>query len=138
MSGSCGAGGSMIFDTDVLVWFLRGDRAALRLIESQAERAISVVSAMELMQGARSLGEIKGIHQFIQQSHIRLIPIDESISHVALSLIEAHALGEQLRVADALVAATARDAALPLATGNARHFRAIAGLELKAFRPGAK
>jgi hypothetical protein len=62
MSGSRGAGDSMIFDTDVLVWFLRGDSAAVRLIESQSERAISVVTAMELLQGARSRGEIKEIH----------------------------------------------------------------------------
>src|ERR1017187_6135481 len=68
MSGSCGAGGSMIFDTDVLIWFLRGDGAAARLIESQSDRAISMISAMELLQGARSRAEIKTIHQFIQQS----------------------------------------------------------------------
>src|ERR1022692_4704345 len=111
MSGSCGAGGSMIFDTDVLIWFLRGDGAAARLIESQSDRAISMISAMELLQGARSRAEIKTIHQFIQQSDIRLVPVNESISHVALSLIEAHALAAGLRVADALIAATAREGA---------------------------
>jgi hypothetical protein len=58
---------------------------------------------MELLQGARSCGEIKGIHQFFQQSRIRLVPVTESISHVALSLIEAHALPQELRVADALM-----------------------------------
>jgi predicted nucleic acid-binding protein len=117
----------MIFDTGVPIWFLRGDGGAARLIESQSDRAGSIVSAMELLQGARSRDEIKTIHQFMQQSGIRLVPVNESISHVALSLIEAHAIGEGLRVADALIAATA----LPLATGNARHFKAIAGLEVK-------
>ena len=63
----------MIFDADVLIWFLRGDGAAARLIESQSDRAISVVSAMELLQGKRSRAEIKTIHQFIQQSDIRQI-----------------------------------------------------------------
>jgi predicted nucleic acid-binding protein len=138
MSASCGAAGSMIFDTDVLIWFLRGDRAAARLIESQSDRAISIVSAMELLQGARSRGEIKEIHQFLRQSRIRLVPVNESISHVALSLVEAYAIGQGLRLADALIAATAQEAALPLATCNTRHFRAIAGLELKAFRPQAE
>jgi len=128
----------MLFDTDVLIWFLRGDVPAARLIESQSDRAISVVSAMELLQGVRSRDEIKTIHQFMQQSAIRLVPVNESISHVALSLIEAHALSSGLRVADALIAATAQEAALPLATANARHFKAIAGLEVKAFRPGAE
>lgn len=127
----------MIFDTDVLIWLLRGDRGAARLMESQSDRAASIVSAMELVQGARTRDEIKVIHQFIRQSGIRLLPVNESISHVALSLIEAYGLGEGLRVADALIAATAREAAWPLATGNARHFKAIAGLELKVFRPAA-
>ena len=137
-SGSCGAGGSMIFDTDVLIWFLRGDAAAARIIESQSDRAISAVSAMELLQGARSRDEIKAIHQSMQRNGIRIISVNESISHVALSLIEAYALSAGLRVADALIAATAREAALPLATANVRHFKAIAGLEVKAFRPGAE
>jgi len=127
----------MIFDTDVLIWFLRGDSEAARLIGSQSDRAISAVSAMELLQGARSRDEIKVIHQFIQRNGMRLIPVNESISHVALSLIEAYALSAGLRVADALIAATAREVALPLATANARHFKAIAGLEVKVFRPQA-
>jgi hypothetical protein len=38
-----------------------------------------------------------------------------------------------LRVADTLIAATARETTLPLATANARPFKAIAGLEVKAF-----
>ncbi len=137
MSGSCGAGDSMIFDTDVLIWFLRGDRAAAQLIESQSERVISFVTAMELLQGARTRDEIKAIHQFMQRSGMRLVPVNESISHVALSLIEAYALSAGLRVADALIAATARETSLPLATANARDFRAIEGLEVKVFRPQA-
>src|ERR1039458_6261589 len=108
-SGSYGAGGSMIFDADVLIWFLRGDGAAARLIEVQSVRAISVVSGMELLQGKRSRAEIKSLHRFIQQSVIQVVPVNESISHVALSLIEAHALAAGLRVADALIAAAARE-----------------------------
>jgi predicted nucleic acid-binding protein len=42
----------MILDTDVLIWFLRGDSAAVRLIESQSDRAASIVSVMELVRGA--------------------------------------------------------------------------------------
>ncbi|MGO4883163.1 MAG: PIN domain-containing protein [Bryobacteraceae bacterium] len=108
----------MIFDADVLIRFLRVDPAAARLIESQSDRAISIISAMELLQGARSRDEIKTIHHFIRQSGIQPIPVNESISHVALGLIEAHAITAGLRVADALIVATAREVALPLATGN--------------------
>ena len=49
----------MIFDADVLIRFLRVDPAAARLIESQSDRAISIISAMELLQGARSRDEIE-------------------------------------------------------------------------------
>lgn len=115
--------------------FLRGYGAAARLIESQSERAMSVVSAMELLQGARSRDETKMIHRFMRQIGIRIVPANESISHVALSLIEAHALTGGPRVADAPIAATALEVALPLVTANTRPFKPIAGLEVKIFRP---
>jgi len=122
------------FDTDVLIWFLRGDRAAKDLIESRSDRAISVVSLMELFHGARSLSEMKIIRRFFPDNGFRIIPLNESISHLAVTLIEEHSLRDGLQVADALIAATARETASVLATGNARHFRAVPQLELKAFR----
>jgi predicted nucleic acid-binding protein len=40
-------------------------------------------------------------------------------------------------VVDALIAATALEARVALATANVRHYRAIAGLSLVSFRPGS-
>jgi predicted nucleic acid-binding protein len=57
------------------------------------------------------------------------------MSHLAATLMEEHALPHGLQVADALIAATARETMSVLATGNVRHFRVIPRLELKAFRP---
>ncbi len=125
----------MIFDTDVLIWFFRGDRRAAESIESQTSREMSIVSLMELFQGARSRTEIKVIRRFVQENGFRVIPLTEPISHLAATLIEEHALGGGLQVADALIAATARQTGSVLTTGNVRHFRAIAGLELKPFHP---
>jgi predicted nucleic acid-binding protein len=127
----------MIFDTEVLIWFFRGDQKAAKLMELQAERAVSIISLMELLQGARSGAEIRVIRRFFPDNGFRVIPVNESISHLAATLMEDHALKDGLRVADALIAATARETASVLATGNVRHFRAIAGLELKRFRPTA-
>jgi predicted nucleic acid-binding protein len=42
-----------------------------------------------------------------------------------------------VRAGDALVAATAVEHGLVLCTGNARHFKAIRDLKIKAFKPGA-
>ena len=127
----------MIFDTDVLIWFFRGNQAAAELLDSQAERALSIVSMMELYQGARSRQESRAIRQFLQNNNFRVIPINESISHLAATLVEDHALKDGLGVADALIAATARENGAILATGNVKHMRSIPTLELKAFRPHA-
>ena len=128
----------MIFDTDVLIWFFRGNRRAADFIESQNIRRMSIVSLMELFQGARSRDEIKVIRRFIQENGFQVIPLNEPISHLAATLMEEHALSGGLQVADALIAATARETGSPLATANVRHFRAIPGLELKAFHPIAR
>ena len=128
----------MIFDTDILIWCFRGKRSALETIASERERALSIVSFMELVQGARSLGEVREIRRFLRDNTFRILPLDEAMSHLAASLMEAHALKSGLQVADALIAATARETGEILATGDVRHFRPIAGLRLKAFRPNAR
>ena len=125
----------MIFDTDVLIWFLRGNGAAAALIGREADRALSIVSVMELYQGARSNEEIIEIRRFLVDNGFRVIPLNEAMSHLAATLVEEHALKDGLKVADALIAATARQTAAVLATGNIRHFRSIAALRLKAFQP---
>ena len=127
----------MIFDTDILIWCFRGNRKALEMIGSEPERAVSIVSFMELVQGARSLVEVREIRRFLRDNTFRILPLDEAMSHLAASLMEAHALRSGLQVADALIAATARETGEILATGNIRHFRPIAGIRLKTFRPNA-
>jgi predicted nucleic acid-binding protein len=134
-SASCGGAAFMIFDTDVLIWCFRGNRRALEMIGSDLERALSIVSFMELVQGARSLTEVREIRRFLRDNAFQILPLDEARSHLAASLMETHALRSGLQVADALIAATARDTGEILATGNSRHFRPIAGLRLKTFRP---
>ena len=125
----------MIFDTDVLIWVLRGNQSAADLLDGQAERALSIVSVMELHQGARSRQESRSIRHFLQNNNFRVIAITDSISHLAATFVEDHARKDGLGVADALIAATARENGIILATGNVRHLRSIAGLELKTFRP---
>jgi len=126
----------MIFDTDVLIWFFRGNRPAAELMERQTDRAVSIVSVMELYQGARSQKEVKTIRRFFLESSFRMIPLNEAMSHLALTLVEEHARKDGLQMADALIAATARQTATILATGNIRHFRSVPTLQLKTFRAG--
>ena len=58
----------MIFDTDVLIWAARGDSSAARVIDATANRAISIISLMELLQGARSKPEARRIRQSLLAS----------------------------------------------------------------------
>jgi hypothetical protein len=125
----------VIFDTDVLIWFFRGNATAAEFLEKQTDREISIISIMELYQGSRTREESRIIRRFFQENAFRITPINEAISHLAVTLIEDHARNHGLQVADALIAATARETASILATGNVRHFRSIPGLELKAFHP---
>jgi predicted nucleic acid-binding protein len=127
----------VIFETDVLIWFFRGNPAAAEFLEKQTDREISIVSIMELYQGARTQDEARVIRRFFQENAFRIIPVNEAISHLAVTLIEDHARNHGLQVADALIAATARETASILATGNVKHFRPIPGLELKAFHARA-
>ena len=127
-----------IFDTDVLIWFLRGDSGAASFMNSEPDRGISIVSLMELIQGARSKAEVTTIRRFLAGHELDVVAINESISYIAAALVEDHAHGDGLQVTDALIAATAKERGATLATGNVRHFRAVPGLQLKAFRRNAK
>lgn len=54
----------MIFDTDVLIWYLRGNIKAARAIDSEGARSISLMTCMALLQGARNKQETHEIKGF--------------------------------------------------------------------------
>ncbi len=127
----------MIFDSDVLIWFSRGEPEAVALVNSSHDRQVSIVTLMEVLQGVRSKSEMRTTKQFFQLLNFQVIPLTESIGYLAAGLIEEHALSCGLRATDALIAATARETGETLATGNLKHFRPIANLDIKPFRPRA-
>ena len=129
----------MIVDTDVLVWYFRGDDAARRFLARIPfpDRAVSALTVMELLQGCRDQREARDMAAFVSENLAVVIHPDEAISRRAIRLLELHALRAGLRVVDALIAATALEARVALATANVRHYRVIAGLSVVRFRPGA-
>lgn len=126
----------MIFDTDVLIWFFRGNLAAARMIDADSDRSVSIVSVMELIQGSKSKDEVATIRRFLKENRFETIPLSEAISYGAAALMEDHSHSDGLQVADALIAATVREHGDVLATANVRHFRKITGVRLRAFLPG--
>jgi len=125
----------MIFDTDVLIWVLRGNPKAAKAVDDTNARAVSMVTYMELLQGARDKREVKAIKSFLTDMRFRSLPLTENIGHRASIYMEEYGLSAALSLADALIAATAVEAHEPLLTGNDRHYRPIRELELRRFRP---
>ena len=64
-----------------------------------------------------------------------IVPITPAISQRASALIDELALSHGLRLADALIGATAIEHQAMLLTANLRHFSAIEGLLIEAFSP---
>lgn len=125
----------MIFDTDVFIWATRGNRRAARVIDQTAERAMSIISLMEILQGARSSQEARMIKESLRHLRFRILPLSESVGATAAGLVERYALAHGIQVADALIAATAIECGTPLCTGNAKHFRPVRELSRVPFRP---
>lgn len=125
----------MMYDTDVLIWFIRGNEKAASAFENDSGKCLSIQSYMELLQGARDKEEQKQLKDFIFAFDFAVLPMSENIGHRALVYVEEYALSAGMRSADALVAATAVENNMTLMTGNTKHFRAVRELQLKAFRP---
>ncbi len=125
----------MLVDTDVLIWALRGNIKAARIVDSIEERHISVVTYMELIQGARNRSELKAIKSFLSDSGFEILPLSENIGHRAAIYIEEYGLAMAMSAVDALIAATAIEGNQTLCTGNLKHYRPIKDLDLKVFRP---
>jgi len=124
----------MLVDTDVLIWNLRGNDKAAALLDRQTALAISAVSYMELVQGLRNKQEMQALRQALRFWSAEIIHISDAISARACFLMEEHALGDSLQLADALIAATALEHGLELHTANVKHYRKISGMILKQFR----
>jgi hypothetical protein len=125
----------VIFDTDVLIWIERGNSKAAKLVEDAEKRMISVQTYMELFQCAKSKAQHRTVRDFLVQSGFEILPFTENIGHRASIYIEEYTLSSGLRAGDAIIAATAIENSLPLATANQKHFRPIKDLELTIFKP---
>jgi len=125
----------VLFDTDILIWIQRGNHRAAALVEGEEERCISVLTYMELLQGAREKRQHELILDFLREYSFRILPLSENIGHRAAIYIEEYSLSQGLRSGDAIIAATATENGLTLCTSNLRHYRPIRELKLKVFKP---
>lgn len=126
---------STLLDTDILIWYLKGDQNAYDLIHSLDRFAISVVTYMELVQGMRNKEELRALKRTLKQWNVKTIYISEEISAQALFYVEEYFLSHSMQLADALIAATSVNYGTILHTANAKHYRIVKEPEIEVFRP---
>jgi predicted nucleic acid-binding protein len=119
-----------LVDSDVLIDVSRGRVAAREYIDALPEGwAISQISALELIVGARDKRDLADIDAFL--SAYVIVPLRGSTGARAYELLKLYAKSHGLHVFDSLVAATAIEEGLTLVTKNRRHFEMIEALNLE-------
>jgi hypothetical protein len=125
----------MIFDTDIFIWAQRGNEKAAKLFEKEEEKYLSVLTYMELLQNAKNKTQHKYTKDFLTAFGFIVLPLTENIGHRASIYVEEYTLLSSLGSGDAIIAATAVENNMILASSNAKHFRVIKELQFKAFKP---
>ncbi len=125
----------MIFDTDIFIWAQRGSEKAAKLFEKEEEKYLSVQTYMELLQNAKNKTQHKYTKDFLTVFGFIVLPLTENIGHRASIYVEEYTLSSSLGSGDAIIAATAVENNMILASSNVKHFRVIKDLQLKAFKP---
>jgi predicted nucleic acid-binding protein len=125
----------MIIDTDVLIWYFKGNTNALNIIENNIPFSISVVTYMELIQGMRNKNELQTLKKYLKKWNVQILQINENISARSMFLVENYYLSNALELGDAIIGMTARENQETLLTANYKHYKIIQDLNIKIFRP---
>ena len=119
-----------LVDTDVLIDVSRNNEAAIAFIDHLDDSwSMSIITALELIVGARNNIEVSEIDQLI--ASYSPIPLTTEIGNSAYSLLRQFAKSHGLRVFDSLIAATALGESLTLVSRNKKHFEMIGNLKLE-------
>lgn len=111
----------MLFDTTILVDYLRGREEASDLFEAQDERPrISVTSILELYAGLKGRREEQRTEQLLFQ--VASLPVTAEIAQRAGVFLRHYQASHGIAAIDAIIAATAEHHGLRLATLNVKHF----------------
>jgi predicted nucleic acid-binding protein len=125
----------MIIDTDVLIWYMKGNEKAYEVIDRSNTLFISVVTYMELVQGMRNKTELVNLRKAVLSWNAHILYISEEISAKAMFYVEQHYLSHSIQLADALIGATAIAYGYPLLTANDKHYKVLKDVQIEKFRP---
>jgi hypothetical protein len=119
-----------LVDTNINVDVTRGSIAAADYLDSLAGAwSLSMITCLELLAGARTQRETADLDLVL--SGYRAISPNEDIARRAYYLMKIYARSHGLQALDSLIAATALEDLLALATRNRKHFQMIGDLKLE-------
>ena len=125
----------MLVDTDIIIWYMRGNQKAYEILNKNRGFKISVVTYMELVQGMRNKQELTLLRKALKNWETKIIYITEEISSKAMFYVEQHCLSHSVQLADALIGATAVAHGEILVTGNVKHYKIVKEINLTKFVP---
>ena len=125
----------MILDTDVLIWYLRGNEKAKKVVENAIPFRISAITYMEILQGMKSKDELRVFQKQMQKWDTEIIHVDREISSRAIFYLQEYSLSHSMMLGDALIAATIVQLGEILLTANDKHYKYIPNIEIKRFEP---
>ena len=125
----------MLIDTDVLIWYLRGNENARKTIIAHIPFKVSVINYLELLQGMKDKRELHLLQKYFRNWSVEILQINENISSRAMFFVEDYYLSHSMEMADAIIAATALERRETLLTANEKHYNFIPNIKIKKFRP---
>jgi len=119
----------VVLDTNVLIEILKNNQQTIKQVENIKQKlCVSVISAMELIYGARNKVELMKLQRFLELFHIQ--HIDQSTSKLSLKLVSKYSKSHTLDIPDSLIAATCIQHNSELLTYNLKDFKFIPELLL--------
>ncbi|HEY1254779.1 MAG TPA: type II toxin-antitoxin system VapC family toxin [Terracidiphilus sp.] len=107
----------VLFDTNILIDYLRGIPQARAECDRHTDRAISIVTWMEVMAGSTASNEADA-RSFLQNFYT--LPLDADVAERAFLLRRTN----RIKLPDAIIQATAEESGRILITRNTRDFPA--------------
>jgi predicted nucleic acid-binding protein len=124
----------MLIDSDVLIWYIRGNKNAQNTISNNIPFKISVINYMEVIQGMRDKKELKSFQKCLKKWSVDIIQINENISTRAMFLVEDYYLSHSMEAGDAIIASTALENQEAILTGNDKHYKFIPNIQVQKFK----
>lgn len=122
----------ILLDSDVLIDYLRGRepvRTALQKLFSAGRLRTTVINQFELLAGSRQTAQGRSVADLL--AVLKILDLDTESASVAGQLKrDLTAAGNDIGMADCLIAGIALTHQLPLLTRNRRHFERVPQLRL--------